>query len=186
MSYENERDKITEGLSDELFKLLDSTGFKLVETRTHTEGEATFGSKHIVAEALVDAVDPFLRKAFEIGGGNGKAEEIEPQIEERIRRPAVKFKEGLPPPPKAPTPKDLASQRMLEEGATSFLPLKIRTAADNDLVCHIEVNQIAEVAGQAADDFIVKHLRSKGFNMNADIYREADALGNMTYRQRRR
>ncbi len=187
MGYNDKRDEITEGLADELFEFLDSAGFKLIETRTGEEGEATFGSKHLISDALVGAVEPFLRKAFELGGDNGKVCESDESAhhEERVLRP-VHFIEGVPPPPKAPTRRTTVSETMLQEDADKILPLKLGRKS-SDLVCTISLSDIAEVAGQAADKFIVEHLISKGFDINKDIYRERSVLGEeMTYRQRRR
>ena len=74
---------------------------------------------------------------------------------------------------------------MLDDKLGGLLPLglKIRTG---DLVCRIPLSDLAEIAGQAADAFIIEHLRSQGFSMNKEIYREQDAERNeMVYRQRR-
>lgn len=186
MMYDEKREAISEGLADELFKLLDSAGFKLIETRTGEDGEATFGSQQIISDALAGVVDPFLRKAFELGAGNDKDPEDEGahQEDERVRRP-VKFIDTVPPAPASPARRSIASDRMLDEGgASEFLPIFFRDSSAHH-VCKIKVTDLAEIAGQAADDFIVGHLRSKGFNMSEDIYRERGD-GIMICRQRRR
>lgn len=187
MGYNNRQNEITEGLADEFFKFLDSASFKLVETRTGEEGEATYGSKQLISDALVGAVDPFLRKAFELGGDNGKVCKPEDGAyhEERVLRP-VHFIEGVPPPPKAPPKRTTVSETMLQEDSGKLLPLNLERSS-SDLVCRIPVKDIAEVAGQSADAFIVEHLRSKGFDINREIYREGSPLETeMIYRQRRR
>lgn len=187
MGYNEKRDEIIDGLSDELFRFLDSTGFKLIETRTGEDCEATFGSKHIIAEALADAMNPFLQKAFELGGNNGGVVcEPKKEKEERIRRP-VRFVEGVPPAPKSPKKKATVSEVMLEPGAGSSGILPLDMALQGDLVCRISVEDLSEVAGQAADKFIIGHLQHQGFDLNREIYREGGPLGKeMIYRQRRR
>ncbi len=185
MGYDEKRDEIVEGLSDELFNFLDSTGFKLIETRTGENCEATFGSKHIIAGALADAMNPFLKKAFDLGSGNGGATvcKAEDKKEERLRRP-VRFIEGALPP-KKPKRKATVSQTMLDDSGTNILGIKIITG--NDLICRIGIDDLAEIAGQAADVFVIEHLKSKGFDLNKEIYRENDIKTNeMVYRQWRR